>query len=145
MQLQGSWESSGSYTKLHDIVTAKTNPVECPSGDSHNAIDNNQKVGICIWKIREGSTVPLSICTTLGHLFPQPPTYYQNDQNLMPKNWLNTNPLSEIREKVDLLEKKSTEGFRNYRGQYIEEIIAIVSDEVNDNLRDCVDVAVTNN
>ena len=63
----------------------------------------------------------------------------------MPKNWLNTNPLSEIREKVDLLEKKSIGEFRNYRGQYIEEIIEIVSDEVNDNLCDCVDVAVTNN
>ena len=62
-------------------------------GDLHTTIDNNQKVGICTWKIREGLTVPLSICTTLGHLLPQPPTYYQNDQNLMPKNWLNTNPL----------------------------------------------------
>ena len=64
MRLQGAWESSGCYTKLHDIVTAKTYPVECPSGNLYKTIDNNQKVGICTFKIREGSTIPLSICTT---------------------------------------------------------------------------------
>ena len=63
----------------------------------------------------------------------------------MPKNWLNTNPLSEIREKVDFLEKNPIEEFRNYRGQYIEEIIAIINNELDDNLREYVDVAVANN
>ena len=42
MQLQEAWKSSGSYAKLHDTVTAKTNPVECPLGDLHNTVDNNQ-------------------------------------------------------------------------------------------------------
>ena len=62
----------------------------------------------------------------------------------MPKNWLNTNPLSDIREKVNLLEKNSIEEFTNYRAQYIEETIAIESDELDDNLHYYVDVAVAN-
>ena len=44
-----------------------------------------------------------------------------------------------------MLEKHSLQEFRNYRGQYIEEIIAIVSDKHDDNLRDYVAVAVTDN
>ena len=62
VKLQSSWESSGSYTTLHDIVASKVDPISCPSGDIYNTIDNIQKVGICTWKIREGLPVPLGIC-----------------------------------------------------------------------------------
>ena len=71
VNLQSSWESSGSYTTVHDIVTSKVDPKNCPDGDVHSTIDNNQKVGMCTWKIREGSTVPLSIVQPLA-------IYYHN-------------------------------------------------------------------
>ena len=47
VKLQSSWESSGSYTTLHDILASKVDPISCPSGDIYNTIDNIQKVGIC--------------------------------------------------------------------------------------------------
>ena len=46
VKLQSSWESSGSNTTVHDILTSKVDPISCPSGDIHNTVDNNQKVGI---------------------------------------------------------------------------------------------------
>ena len=49
-------------SKTADILASKVDPISCPSGDIHNTIDNNQKVGMCTWRIREGLTVPLSIC-----------------------------------------------------------------------------------
>ena len=51
VKLQSSWESSGSYTTVHDILASKVDPISCPIGDIHNTIDNNQKVGICAWRI----------------------------------------------------------------------------------------------
>ena len=74
VKFQSSWESSGSYTTIHDILASKVDPISCCSGDIHNAIDNNQKVGMCTWRICEGSTVPLSICATVDHIIPQPVT-----------------------------------------------------------------------
>ena len=46
VKLQSSWESSGSNTTVHDILASKVDPISCPSGDIHNTVDNNQKVGI---------------------------------------------------------------------------------------------------
>ena len=83
VKLQSSWESSGSYTTAHDIFASKVDHISCPSGDIHNTIDNNQKDGICTWRIREGSTVPLSICTAVCHIIPQPVTSLQCKENLM--------------------------------------------------------------
>ena len=65
-------EFLGNFTTIHDILGSKVDPISCPSGDIHNTIDNNQKVGICTCRIREVSTVHLSICTTVGHVIPQP-------------------------------------------------------------------------
>ena len=83
VKLQSSWEGSGSYTTLHEILTSKVDPKNCPDGDVHNTIDNNQKVSICTWEIYESSTVPLSICTTLGHILPQAPTSLPSKEFLM--------------------------------------------------------------
>ena len=50
VQLQGAWESSGSYTTLHGIVTAKTNPVECPLGECKTQLITNKKLGFALGK-----------------------------------------------------------------------------------------------
>ena len=85
VKLQSCWESSGSYTTAHDIFASKVDHISCPSGDIHNTVDNNQKDGICTWRIREGSTVPLSICTAVCYIIPQPVTSLQCKENLIPR------------------------------------------------------------
>ena len=146
VKLQNSWENSGSYTTVHDILTSKVDPKNCPDEDVHNPIDNNQKVGMCTWKIREGSTVPLSICTTLGHILPQPPTSMQNKEFLMPRYWLDKEPIDKILVQVEALEKQALEEFRNYRDCYVREVIVQVEKEFHRELyfHDYVDIAVAN-
>ena len=51
-------------------------------------IDNNQKVGKCGRRIKEGSKVAISICTTVGHIKPNPKCYLQREQEFAPENWL---------------------------------------------------------
>ena len=83
VKFQSSWESSDSYTTIHDIFASKVDPVSCPSGDIHNTIDNNQKVGMCA-------------CTTVDHIIPQPVTSLQCKENLMPRYCLYKKPLKDI-------------------------------------------------
>ena len=42
VKLRSTWESSGSYTTVHDILASKVEPISCPSGNIHQTIDNNQ-------------------------------------------------------------------------------------------------------
>ena len=104
VKFQSSWESSGSYTTIHDILASKVDPISCRSGDIHNAIDNNQKVGMCTWRICEGSTVPLSICATVDHIIAQPVISWQCKENLMPCYWLYKKPLKDIVISIEELE-----------------------------------------
>ena len=85
VKLQSLWEGSDSYATVHKILTSEVDPKYCPDGHIYNTINNNQKKSICTWKIRQGSTIPLSICTTLGHILTQPPTLLQNEELLMPR------------------------------------------------------------
>ncbi|CAC5390496.1 unnamed protein product [Mytilus coruscus] len=38
-----NWESSGCYSTVHDYICADAEPITCPEGYVHCAIDNNQK------------------------------------------------------------------------------------------------------
>ena len=146
VKLQSSWESSGSYTTVHDILASKVDPISCPSEDIHNTIGNNQKVGMCTWRIREGSTIPLSICTVVGHIIPQPATSLQCKENLMPRYWLYKKPLKDILICVEELENLARNEFRNYRGAYIRKSLKIIQNELSDKpyLHDYIDVAIAN-
>lgn len=147
-RLTGSWESSGSYSTLSQIVTSPSPPIQCPIGDVHNTIDNNQKVGRTSGRIKEGSKVPTSICTTMCHIVPQPSTSFQHIEHLMPKYWLDMTQMEKTLEEVENLEKIALNEFRNYRGNYIQEIISEVVNEQSQVesrfIFDYIDTAVAN-
>ena len=89
VQLNSYWESAQSYTKLCDILLQPAPPLICPTKSNvFNRIDNNQKIRKCGRRIKEGSKIPVSKCTTVGHIQTKPATFFQNDEKLSPKNWL---------------------------------------------------------
>lgn len=145
--LNGQWESSGSYTSVSNIATTEREPSVCPTGDVINVFDNNQKVGKHSGRIREGSSVPQSVCTAVTHIVPKPDTFLQNDISLHPSRYLKKDTIGDILEKVSHSEKIATEYFRQYRGTYINEKITEVFNEQSANEfghpYDYVDMAVS--
>ena len=110
-----------------------------------NTIDNNQKFGIHSGRIKEGSKVPISICTSMYHIVPKPDTFLQYNSSLGPRNWRKKDSLPTILEKVELFEQKAINEFQRYKGLFIEEILASVIQEHQSNTNyDYVDVAVAN-
>ena len=140
------WEGCGSSRTVSDVICEKSPPTPCPDGDIINMIDNNQKVGIHSGCIKEGSKVPLSICTTMCHILPQPTTEIQYNPNLSPENWINKSSSNDIIEKVALLEKQSLKEFQRYKGLFVEETLKIVlSEQFTDFIRnDYIDIAIAN-
>ena len=89
LQLNSYWRSAGSYTSLCDILLQQAPPLMCPSKSNVlNTINNNQKVEKCGRRIKEGSNIPVSICTTVDHIQTKPVTFFQNEKRLSHKNWL---------------------------------------------------------
>ena len=129
VKLNGSWESSGGYTTINKVITAPCPPNEYPRNDVENTINNNQKVGKHSGRIKEGSKVPISICTTVGHIVPKPETNLQNDESLMPKNWLDAEPLVETMKKVETSKQECLKEFRLYRGAFIKGGLKKVEEE----------------
>lgn len=100
VKLYGKWESSGSYSTLSEILLQPGEPLTCKTNsDVINTINNNQKVGKCGRRVKEGGKVPISICTTLGHINVKPESGLQKDELLVPKNWLSTMEKTEIKKK----------------------------------------------
>ena len=147
-RLTGCWESSGSYSTLSQSVTSPCPPILCPDGDVHNTVDNNQNVGGTSGRIKEGSNVPTSICSTMCHIVPQPTTTFQEDNLLMPLKWLDMTKLEEILVKVETLEHSAVTEFRKYRGSSINEVISVVVNEQFETgdacVSDYVDTAIAN-
>ena len=150
VKLYGKWESSGSYSTLSEILLQPGEPLTCKTNsDVINTIDNNQKVGKCGRRVKEGGKVPISICTTLGHINVKPESGLQKDELLVPKNWLSTMEKTEIKKRIDLLEEKATADFRLYRGSYIFEMLnKIVKEQIETDerfgLHDYVDISISN-
>ena len=119
--MNGKWEGCRSLRTVSDVICEKSPPTLCPDGDIINTIDNNQKVGIHTGDIKKGSKVPLSICTTMCHILPQPTTEIQYNPNMSPENWINKSSSNDIIKKVGLLEKQSFKMFQCYRGLFVEE------------------------
>lgn len=134
-------KGSDGYTTINKVITATCPPNEYPSNDVENTIDNNQKVGKHLGRIREGSKVPTSICTTVGYIVPKPETNLQNDESLMPKNWLDAEPIAEMIKKAKQMERGCLKEFRLYRGAFITEGLKNVAEEQRQNgtMHDYVD------
>ena len=60
------WEGCDSSRTLSSVICEPAPPLQCPSPDVFNTIDNNQNVGIHSGQIKEGSKVPISVhqCVT---------------------------------------------------------------------------------
>ena len=150
VKMYGNWESSGSYTTLLNTLLQPSSPIKCPTkNDIINTIDNNQKVGKCGRTIKEGSKIPISICTTVGHIIVKPETQFQQMHQLSPECWLGKISPNEIAEKIKLLESDASNLFRQYRGKFISEMINEVRKEQFCNeyqygIRDYVDISVQN-
>ena len=81
--------SLGSYATVTDMLLQQSDELKYPTGaDVISTIDNNQKVGKCGRRIKEGSKVAISICTTVRHIKPKPECYLQREQEFVPENWL---------------------------------------------------------
>ena len=79
------WEGCGSSRTLSSVICEPAPPLQCPSADVFNTIDNNQKVGIHSGRIKEGSKVPISICTSMCHIVPNSDTFLQYNSSLGPQ------------------------------------------------------------
>ena len=124
VQICSNLEGSGGYKILLNILLEPALPLRCPRNtDIINTVDNNQKVGKCGWRTKEGSKIPISISTTVGHIQTKPATDLQDNPQLSPENWLNKLSSNNILEKVNTLESNSLNVFRLYQGKYITSII----------------------
>ena len=133
-----------------NILLEPAPPLRCPINTSIiNTIDNNQKVGKCERRIKEGSKIPISIHKTVGHIETKPAADLQDNPQLSPENWLNKLSSNNILEKVNTLESNSLSIFRLYRGKCITSIIDEIKqeqifDEFSYCIRDYIDIAVQN-
>ncbi|CAC5383120.1 unnamed protein product [Mytilus coruscus] len=120
--LTGCWESSGSYSTVHNYICSPFEQVECPIGHVQCAIDNNQKLGISSGRIMVGSKMPVDICTSISN-FQISESTIQKDETLMPCEW-QTNDFSELVDQVNAYELKYLDTFRSYRNNIITEYLA---------------------
>ena len=76
--LMGSWESSGSYTKIFYLICSESDPIIMPSDcDLTVTFDNEQKVGRHTRRLREGSKQSVSIITTVATIKTNPVSRFQ--------------------------------------------------------------------
>ena len=69
--IKGCWESSGSYTKINEMLSSNTDPLTMPNNaDIIVTFDNEQIVGQHSGRIREGSKQPMSVITTVAVIQP---------------------------------------------------------------------------
>ena len=139
------WESCGSSRTLNSVICEPAPPLQCPSADVFNTIDNNQKVGIHSGRIKEGSKVLINICTSMCHIVPKPDTFLQYNSLLGPQTWRKKDSLPAVLEKVESFEQIVINEFQRYRGLFIEEILAsVIQEHQNNTSYDYVDVTVAN-
>ncbi len=139
-KLAGNWEPSGSYTTVNTILNQPSEPVPPPTHDIHVTFDNNQKVGFSSGRIREGSTVPFSICTSMTYIEPQPPTAVQQNSDFTNDKWLND--ITHITARLKTLEEEAMQEFRRYRSSFIDEHIKHLVKEHGKGPKDYVDLSI---
>lgn len=140
-KLSGSWEPSGSYTTVNSILNQPCAQVDPPDNDIHVTFDNNQKVGFSSGRIREGSKVPVSICTATTFIEPQPPTNLQQKDDFTNDKWLSDK--NNIGIKVKAIEDEAMAEFRLYRSSYIDEYLQkLTNDQEMTGPKDHIDLCI---
>lgn len=140
----GSWESSGGYTKVNEILNYPSDPLTIQaSNDIAITFDNEQKVGKHSGRIREGSKQSVSIITTVAVIQPSPLTSHQlisfKRKDL---------DFSETIKRVEIMEQKYLNLMCIYRHNFVKEMICDVYKEQFQNednfVIDSVDLSVMN-
>ena len=67
-QIAGGWEPAGGYTTISSFLMLPHEPAGIPDGNCNITIDNNQKIARSSGSICEGSSVPVSICTSVSYV-----------------------------------------------------------------------------
>ena len=140
----GSWEPSGSYTKINEILNSPSPPLTITGcNDIAVTFDNEQKVGRHSGRIREGSKQSISIITTVAVIEPRPTSQYQ----FLPYKRIDLDSAAIIKS-VNSMESQYLETMRIYRHKFVDEIINVVYDEQIQNdvdfIIDAVDIATMN-
>ena len=128
VQLTGAWEPSGGFTTVTGYVTQQRPAAPCPPGDFHLTIDNNQKVAKSSGRIREGSTVPVEICTAISYVEPGFKSEIMCKDNLSPQTWKSA-PSTDIMDKLNNSEESQKKHFASHRNKYICEKLREVQAE----------------
>ena len=132
VELNGAWEPAGSYNVVHQFLHAETPPPDCPDGDVQVSFDNNQKIGHSSGRIREGASVPMSICTSVSTLKENLGTDLQL-KNFNQSAWPKISSAESVR-RVNLKEKIQRESFKGKVSVYTERLLkrgSIEPDYVN--------------
>ncbi|CAG2207306.1 unnamed protein product [Mytilus edulis] len=128
--LNGCWESSGSYSTVHSYICSPCDPINCPDGYVHCAIDNNQKVGKSSGRISVNSKVPVDVCTSVSNFQIDSENSIQNKTDLMPSEWQLENR-TDVLNRVGVYENRYIDIFRCYRNRLIFETLnEIKSDQL---------------
>ena len=77
----GGWESSGSYTRINEMLSSNrsvfTDLLTMPNNADIVTFDKEQKVGQLSGRIRESSKQPMSVITTVAVIQPSPISHNQ--------------------------------------------------------------------
>jgi len=119
---------------IHKVLSSPSPPLECPPLDLQNTFDNSQKVGRHSGRIRVGGHVPMSVCTTVGHIITYPESFLQFDDTPSPRVWLNKLTRLQVMQKIEEEEEIYIQEFRKYRGAFIEHAISKLVNEQQTNL-----------
>lgn len=142
--LLGAWEPSGAYTKIQTFLNAPAEPPKIPEYDVHIAIDNEQRVGKTSGRIREGSNIRVDICTTMSCVQTAEKTYIQQKEDLKPATWYKreSEDIERVLEEVEAEEQNAMQIYRQYRHNFIKDMIEEVKNELDEHQKDHVDVAI---
>jgi len=128
---------------VHNYICSPCDPIKCPDGYIHCAIDNNQKVGKSSGRISVNSKVPVDVCTSVSNFLIDRENLIQNKTDMMPSEW-QVESQSDVVNKVDIYENRYIDIFRYYRNSLISETLyEVKSDQQKDhdgNFNDKVDI-----
>ena len=150
-QIADAWEPAGGYTTISSFLMQPREPASIPDGNVNITIDNNQKIARSSGRICEGSSVPVSICTSVSYITSD----VRDDDDdalpimeepfMSPGQWLHP-PDDAVMAVVDAQEELHLHHFRRKRDIYIDEVLNEVccQQQVRENLQifDYVDLAV---
>ena len=150
-EIAGAWEPAGGYTTISSFLMQPHEAAGIPDGNLNITIDNNQKIARSSGRICEGSSVPVSICTSVSYITSDvrddddDALLIMEEPSMSPGQWLHP-PDDAVMAVVDAQEELHLNYFCRKRDIYIDEVLNEVScqQQVRENqqLFDYVDLAV---